>query len=160
MIEGFGGSANSFAVYAFEAAQPKKLKIAHHLHITAQIKDAAKRGVPVFLIIRNPVDAVTSLLSRDYYPSARQGFVDYFKFYKDILPYKENLLIAPFEVLTSDIASLISQVNEKYGTTYATTLNMAEKGLKCLKTEGRSDVSAMPLRGREGLKKEAGRKVA
>jgi hypothetical protein len=37
VIEGFGGSANSFSLHAFELAQNTHVYIAHHLHAAAQI---------------------------------------------------------------------------------------------------------------------------
>lgn len=54
VIEGFERSGNTFAVVAFETAQPRPVKTAHHLHAAAQVVSAVRMGVPTLLLIRPP----------------------------------------------------------------------------------------------------------
>ena len=42
IIEAFGDLANSFAVFAFRAAQENEVRVAHHLHVTGQINWAVQ----------------------------------------------------------------------------------------------------------------------
>src|SRR5579885_65924 len=62
VIEGYMRCGNYFAVYAFEHAQPGRVRIAHHFHAPAQLMVAARLGVPSILLLRHPRDAVLSAL--------------------------------------------------------------------------------------------------
>jgi len=46
VIEGYPRSANTFAVAAFLLAQGRAVKIAHHLHVPAQVIQAVRWGIP------------------------------------------------------------------------------------------------------------------
>ncbi len=60
VIEGFPRSANSFSVTAFRRLQQKKVNIAHHHHVPAQIIKAINLQIPILVLIRSPKDAVIS----------------------------------------------------------------------------------------------------
>ena len=60
-IEGFPRSGNTYSVSAFKLAN-KGIKISHHLHVPAQVLLAVQYQIPTIVVIRNPLDAVTSLL--------------------------------------------------------------------------------------------------
>src|SRR5215211_5813810 len=63
VIEGFPRSGNSFARSAFVMAQsesPGKIRIAHHMHVPAQVVRAARWQIPTLVVIRRPRDAVLS----------------------------------------------------------------------------------------------------
>ena len=47
-IEGYPRCANSYAVYAFKNAN-KDIKIGHHLHVPAQIKQSTDYKIPTIL---------------------------------------------------------------------------------------------------------------
>jgi len=64
VIEGFARSGNTFAVAAFSLAQPRPVRLAHHLHAPAQVLLAARMGIPCIVLVRDPVDAVASRLIR------------------------------------------------------------------------------------------------
>ena len=77
VIEGFPRSGNTFSVIAFEHAQREAVRIAHHLHVPAQIIRAARWQIPSIVLIRDPVDAVASLLIRHPAMSASRALVYY-----------------------------------------------------------------------------------
>jgi hypothetical protein len=119
VIEGYPRSANTFAVVAFWHAQGRReIEIAHHLHAAAQIKRAAHLGVPVMLLIREPSEAIISAVSTDPSISIRFAARSYIRFYSTVLPYLEKTVVAPFATVTSDIASIIRRVNERYATAF------------------------------------------
>src|SRR5919112_6338070 len=60
VIEGFPRSGNTFAVVAFQQAQRESVRVAHHLHMPAQVIRAAKWGIPTLLLARKPTDAALS----------------------------------------------------------------------------------------------------
>ena len=46
VIEGFPRTANTFAVFAFQTAQARPVRVAHHLHAPIQVTVAARRPPP------------------------------------------------------------------------------------------------------------------
>jgi hypothetical protein len=118
VIEGYPRSGNTFAVVAFRLAQGREIEIAHHLHAAAQIKRAARLDVPAIVLIREPSEAILSLLVRDPYASARWALRSYIRFYSAVVPYLEKAVVAPFATVISDLASIIRMVNKRYGTAF------------------------------------------
>ncbi len=52
VIDGFERSANTFAYFAFMAANPTAHRVGHHTHSPAQFYWAARWGVPALLLLR------------------------------------------------------------------------------------------------------------
>lgn len=119
VIDGFQGTANSFAARAFKYAQEEPVRLAHHLHSPAQIIKAVEGGIPTLVTIRNPVDAAASLLSRWPYVTPRQALRSYTRFYQKIEPYKSALLISPFPVTTQHLDTAFQTVNHRFGTDFS-----------------------------------------
>lgn len=118
VIEGYPRSANSFAVWAFRLSQQREIKIAHHVHVPAQVIYAAKHGIPTLILIREPADAVIALKIRYPWVSIRDALYAYRLFYKRIQPYFESFVLATFEEVTTDYGKVIRKVNEKFGTRF------------------------------------------
>jgi hypothetical protein len=117
VIEGFGRSGNTFAVVAFELAQGRQTKVVHHTHAPAQVIRAVKLHIPVVLLVREPVATVVShMLYREV--SARAGMSAWVRYHTRILPYRSSLVIAPFEETTNDLAGVVKEVNQRYGTSF------------------------------------------
>jgi hypothetical protein len=60
IIEGFLHSGNTFAVVAFQQAQRESVRVAHHLHMQAQVTRATQWRIRIFLQARKPTDAALS----------------------------------------------------------------------------------------------------
>src|SRR5215469_13619064 len=118
VIEGYPRSGNTFAVVAFRLAQGREIEIAHHLHAATQIKRAARLDVPSVVLIREPSEAILSLVVRDPHASMRWALRSYIRFYSTVVPYLEKTVVAPFATVTSDFASIIRMVNTRYGTAF------------------------------------------
>jgi hypothetical protein len=118
VIEGFPRSGNTFAVEAFRQAQSGEVVIAHHLHSMSQIKIGIKYRLPVIVLVRNPADAVLSLMIRDKRRSVVPGLNLYVRFYKNCLPYREKILIASFEQVTTNFDLVIRRLNKKFATKF------------------------------------------
>jgi len=102
VIEGFPRSANTFAVAAFTFAQGRPVKIARHLHASAQVIEAVRREIPCIVLIRKPRDAVLSLLVREPHILPEQAPKDYIRFYRSIAPYRGKFVVGRFEEVTTD----------------------------------------------------------
>jgi len=119
VIEGAPRSGNSFAVVAFQHAQRKNIQIAHHLHVPAQIIRAVKRNIPTMVLIRQPLDVVSSTKIRHPEMPINEIFKNYIWFYRSILNYSNSYLICSFSSLIKDYGLVIKCLNRKFGTNFA-----------------------------------------
>ncbi|WP_456426212.1 hypothetical protein [Rhodocaloribacter sp.] len=118
VIEGFPRSANSFAVTAFESAQRRPVRIAHHLHVPAQVIRGVAWGLPTLVLMRNPVDAVLSLILREPYRSPEQCFREYVAFYRSIESLRDCFVVGEFREVTGNLGRVIERLNDAFGTAY------------------------------------------
>lgn len=123
VIEGFPRSANTFSVIAFEQAQQRPVRIAHHLHAPQQVALGVAYGIPVLVLIREPVSAIASLLTRHPSVSVRQAINQYISFYAVVLERLQSVVLADFKSVTSDYSRVIQALNTRFGTDYATYVN-------------------------------------
>ena len=121
VIEGFPRSGNSFARRAFIMAQDEAFdvtRIAHHLHVPAQVILAAQWQIPTLVLIRRPRDAVLSLVIRDPI-SVDQALRYYISFYEIAEKYRDAYVLGLFEDVTEDFGQVIKRLNDKFGTTFS-----------------------------------------
>ncbi|HEY3765604.1 MAG TPA: hypothetical protein VGL44_10645 [Gaiellales bacterium] len=131
VIEGFPRTANTFAVFAFQTAQPRPVRLAHHLHASSQITAAADRGIPVMALVRPPADVVVSVVMWWPYVSPRSAYAAYADFYERIVPYRDRVVVARFDEVTSDFGAVIDRVNERNGTGFARFEHTRENVARC-----------------------------
>ena len=125
-IEGFPRSANSYAVVAFKLDN-SGIKPGHHLHVPAQIIRACQLNKPVITVIREPQDAVASFLIFQSSTNAALYLKLYIDFYKALIQYKKQIIIADFKTVTTDFNSVIKRVNRKYGTQFNEIKNLDQR---------------------------------
>jgi hypothetical protein len=118
VIEGFPRSGNTFAVVAFEQAQRESVRIAHHLHMPAQVMRAARWRIPTLVLIRKPTDAVLSLVVRERRISIRQAIKHYVSFYEKVAGYRSAFIVGSFEEVTQDYGAVLERLNAKFGTRF------------------------------------------
>jgi hypothetical protein len=164
VIEGFPRSANTFAVAAFRQAQKQKMRLAHNLHVPAQVIRAARWQIPALVLIRNPRDAVLSFVVRDSI-SVDQALKHYISFYETVAEYRDDFVLGPFEEVTSRYGAIIERLNAKFGTTFNPFHNDAKNVGKVFtriekiyrKRLGEASVeakSSRPSSSREKMKRE------
>ena len=165
VIEGPGRCGNTFAVVAFQLAQDRPLRVAHHLHAEGQILEGVRRGLPVVLLIRKPEDVVVSSASSFGIP-VREGLRIYTTFYERLLPHKGAVVTAEFSDVTGDFGGVVRRVNQKYRTAFRAFEHSEENVARCFEVidefyrrtapePGRT--VARPSDGRQ-LRKEAARR--
>jgi hypothetical protein len=132
VIDGFQGSANSFATLAFLHCQTQPVKLSHHLHSSAQIIQAIQKDIPVLLTIRDPIHTVLSLTSRWLYISVSQGLRSYINFYTKLKPYQYGFIVSPFEETTQHLDQVIHTLNIKFQTNFD-PVDIAFVNLECRK---------------------------
>jgi hypothetical protein len=117
VIEGFGRSGSTFAVDAFESVQERPIRIAHHTHAAAQVVVGARMGLPTLLIVRHPVAATLSHMARRAIP-AKPALKSWILFHERVLPWRERIVVASFESVTTDFGAVTRRLNERFGTEY------------------------------------------
>jgi hypothetical protein len=101
-------------------AQPRPVRVAHHLHAPAQIVEAARRGTPVLTTIRHPRDAVVSCVIREPYVPLGWALDVYARFYRALAAHAASVVFARFEQVTSDVPAVIGELNNRFGTRFDT----------------------------------------
>lgn len=163
-IEGFPRSANSFAVGAVEQAHDDPLTIAHHNHVPAPILNAVQRRLPTIVLIREPVEAVVSRRALQLqigaveekrmpqYVSYERDLRAWIGFYETVWPVRENVVVAPFDVVIDDFGRIIHAVNTQCGTDFARFDHTDENVAAIRNARG---YHALPSEQREAMKERA-----
>jgi hypothetical protein len=118
VIDGYTRSASTYAVYAFQLAQDRPVRLAHHLHAPAQIVAAVRWGIPTILVVREPKGAVLSQAVREPGVTVRDALISWRRFYQIALRYRSGLVVAEFERLVSDFPSLVRETNARFETSF------------------------------------------
>lgn len=118
VIDGYTRSASTYAVYAFQVAQPEPVPMAHHLHAPAQLKEAARRGLPTLMVIREPRGAVLSQLVREPDVDLLDALYAYRRFHESLMDCRDAFVVADFADVTGDFGSVVRRMNARYGTSF------------------------------------------
>jgi hypothetical protein len=119
VIDGYTRSATTFAVYAFQLAQDRPVRLAHHLHAPAQLIQAARRGIPAVALIREPQGAILSQLIQEPDVALPDALFAYARFYERLMPYRDGFVIGEFRQVTEQFGAVIQELNERFGTDFA-----------------------------------------
>jgi hypothetical protein len=118
VIDGYTRSASTFATYAFQIAQTRPVRVAHHLHAPAQIMEAARRGLPTILVIREPRGCVLSQVVREPGVDLLDATWAYSRFHESLLPCRDAVVVAEFDDVTHRFGVVVERLNAQHGTTY------------------------------------------
>jgi hypothetical protein len=118
VIDGFPRSANTFATVGFEVAQSRPVPLGHHLHAPAHLLGAVDAGLPALALIRDPVGAVVSEAIREGPVGLRTVLAAYCRFYETLLPIVGRVAVGRFDIVTSDLGTVIDEVNRRFGTRF------------------------------------------
>ena len=110
VIEGFPRSGNSFFLRVFKKWNPE-VRVAHHVHVPQQVVCGLRRGLPVIVLIRNPIDALSSLLIADNSLSVTLAIRSYLAFHEEVLPVLKKTTIGRFEESTTRPHEIIKKMN-------------------------------------------------
>ena len=116
VVEGYPAAANTWVREVLQLTQPG-LRVASHLHSVAHLERARQLGVPAVVLLRPPVESVSSLLAR--FPG--RGFTPegelrrYERFYRGVDGFGDAVLLARFDDVVSTVSHLIQAINDKFG---------------------------------------------
>jgi hypothetical protein len=119
VIDGYTRSATTFAVYALQLSQAQPVRLAHHLHAPAQLIEAARRGVPALVLIREPRGAILSQVAREPWVTVAGALIAYSRFYTCLLPYRGRFVVGEFEEVTHDFGAVVRRLNTRFGRSFA-----------------------------------------
>ena len=102
VLEGFGGSGNTFVVAALGILGLDVDRVAHHHHAPSQVRAGIRRELPTIVLVRSPCNAIASLVRRDFVTSARAGFRSYAAFHDHLHGVADRVLAVTFEELASE----------------------------------------------------------
>jgi hypothetical protein len=125
-IDGFPRSATTFAVAAFQLAQPEPVQVAHHSHAPAQLITAARWGIPSLMTIRAPEQSVLSTAVYFPYLTVATALRSYVDFYTAVRPYQDRFVVGEFDDVTSQFDRVIRRVNARFGCQFAEYRNGIE----------------------------------
>ena len=118
VIEGFPRCANTFSVVAFLQSQKERPKVAHHLHSLGQVRRGIQLGIPCLVLIRDPKDAVLSLVIRKNLRRVDLSIEEFINFYGGIQRVRDSVVIADFKDVVSDFGKVIDRVNERFNVSF------------------------------------------
>lgn len=117
-IEGFLRAGNTFTVIAFQHAQREPVSVAHHVHAAGAVIAAVRLRTPTLILIRPPEQSVLSYVVRWPELTIGQALRGYARFYRPLLPYRDEFVVGRFEDVTSDLGRVIRRVNDRFGTNF------------------------------------------
>ena len=126
VIDGFTRSACVFAAVAFQQAQTRPVRLAHLLHAPAHLIAGADRGLPCLVTVREPESAVISCVIREPYLTPATVLAAWTRFYARLVPYRDRLVVGEFGRVTSDLGSLIEEMNARFGTAFTPFVHTPE----------------------------------
>lgn len=147
VIEGFPRCANTFSYVILKDINPN-LNIAHHLHLPVQIIIGVKRKIPVVVLIRDPKDAILSLLLRNSRITLDNAIKSYVSFYKIALRFRSDIILAEFNDVIIDFNIIIKQINLKYNINLAgfeNSIKNKEKYKSIIKEMDKKDTGSLEV---------------
>ena len=116
VIEGFPRSGNTFAYFAMRLAGDDRLRIASHVHTPSQVKAAVALHLPTVLVVREPRDAVVSLLIAAPHVAFRAAIEEWVHHHREVLAYRDGFEVATFDEVTTDLGLVVDRINRRFGT--------------------------------------------
>ncbi|HEY1740514.1 MAG TPA: hypothetical protein VGI86_17505 [Acidimicrobiia bacterium] len=117
VLDGFPGSANSFAREAVLYCNPDA-SVASHIHTSAHLMEGLRLGKPSVLLVRPPVDAIVSFLSRGYRSELEGALHAYDRLHRRMIRHLDRFVVAPFDRTTQRFGDVVDEVNMRFGTTF------------------------------------------
>jgi hypothetical protein len=118
VIEGFLRSGNTFSVAAFAVANGDGLHVGRHLHGAPHVLRAVRLGLPTVVLVRAPVDAVSSYLVRRPTLTVDDAAREYLDFYRTAWKARHGFVVAPFDQVVGDFGAVLQAVNDRFGTAF------------------------------------------
>ena len=131
VVEGYLGTGTTWTSQVLRLANPGAA-VAFHRHRPAQVAEGLRRGLPVLVLIRDPLDAISSILVRQPQRRPETETARFEAFYRACLPTADRVVVATFEQATGDVDEVIHRINRRFTSAF--------NGLSSLDPPGRETV--------------------
>jgi hypothetical protein len=152
VVEGYLSSGNTWTAEVLQLANPC-CRVARHQHRAAEVKEGLRHGLPVLILVRDPIDAVASILVRQPERRVRPELARYAAFYAACQPLIPRCVVATFEQVTQDIDCVVDRLNARFATSFLSLRDLGPDGPRLVR-------SRIEESDRIGLGDAAGRKGA
>ncbi|KLI63734.1 hypothetical protein AAV99_08390 [Aurantiacibacter marinus] len=116
VVDGFPRSGNSFAEAAFLHSQRARgIALKSHAHSPAQILRAMDKGVAAVLLLRDPDDAVASMIAASGVDQPDIHYRDYCAYYRPLKGREAGFVITPFALLLERFDLVVQAINARFG---------------------------------------------
>jgi hypothetical protein len=122
VIEGFPRSGNTFAYFALrhaEAQAGREVEVSSHVHTASQVRQAVGQRFPTLVVVRRPVDVITSLLIAAPHIPFASAIREWTHHHRGLLPVHDRFVIGTFDQVTTDFGAVTARINERFGTSFA-----------------------------------------
>lgn len=151
VIDGFPRSGNSYARFAFAIAQggPFYPGLRGHAHSSQLVREAVRSRIPTVVLVRNPADAIASLLQMEPLVTLRVAARAYHSYYSAIERTLPSALVVDFERVVTDMGGVINRVNTMFGTSFKPYVKTPENEAAIMQLLDESDARFSGGRTRE-----------
>lgn len=119
IVEGFPRSGNSFFEASLNLCETgDQLRVAHHVHAPTHVRYGVKNHIPTVVLIRDPIDAVASLLNMEPETHTSPAWQElhlrqYIRYYRVVEQLLDRLILIPFDLIRSDFGEVVRRINER-----------------------------------------------
>lgn len=166
VLEAYPRSANTYVVAAVKYLSNEKLVIAHHKHSSAQFKMAYAHNCAAVLVLRNPMDSISSLAVRRPNISLSSLIREYVNFHRDFVEVVEagysKYRVLSFEGVVNDkniFKDIFSMMGRSYDKEKLTSSDFSHSVLNLVEDMERVD-SGGTVRESHVARPSNGRSVA
>lgn len=117
-LEGLQRSGNTYFVSVFQHWN-RSSRVIHHTHLGSIVKAAVARGVPTAVLVRQPEDAIASIVAWDSHLSLTVALISYILFYRSLWNHSRSFVVLRFEDVIAQPDGCIVKINERFGTDFS-----------------------------------------
>lgn len=115
VFDGFPRSGNTYGSRMLVVSQDDRIKVLSNSHCPPFLLAALELNVPVCLTLRRPEDSIVSWVILKKKLPIDVVVNLYIDFYSVMLPYRSQVLVAPFTLTTQDFPTLVRLINHRFG---------------------------------------------
>ena len=94
------------------------MRIANHTHMPAQVLEAARRGIPAMVLVRDPEGAVLSHVIHTPALTVEDSLRGYLRFHEPLRRARDGFVVGTFEEVTTGFGAVIDRLNDRFGTAF------------------------------------------
>ena len=115
VVDGFPGSANSYATKVLRNYFPEGTRFGNHFHSPAETLRCLELGVPVLLTLRHPEQAVVSFVRRWDYVEMKSALRYYQWFYEALYGSFDKMVVSDFSYTIEHMDGIVERLREDFG---------------------------------------------